>query len=110
MARSSHVFCVLHYPNILCIHVPVSFSQHATLLYTLLHTYDDCHPPHLSVVYPNPMEEELEEDHIIEQEEGQRGGRSRKKGDDDLWRPQGKYYVLNVNISMYVTFVNVYVQ
>ena len=36
------------------------------------------------------MEEELEDDHMIEQEEGQKGGRLRKKGDDDLWRPGGE--------------------
>ncbi len=41
-------------------------------------------------VYPNPLEEEDEQDSTILTDDGIKVGRPKKRQDDDLWKPQGE--------------------
>ena len=41
-------------------------------------------------VYPNPLEEEDEQDNTILTDDGIKGGRPKKRREDDLWKPQGE--------------------
>ncbi len=50
-------------------------------------------------VYPNPLEDESNEDHVIKSDEFK--GQGKKKREDDVWKPGGKILRMVSGSKMY---------